>query len=453
VNGQRRPDPRAVAWETLNAVENGAFADAELGKRLAGSDLAPRDRALASKLVYGTLAWQGFLDHVVAALVEPSRLQRLDASIRTLLRLALFQLVKLSRVPQFAAVDTAVELSKGFKGGAASGLVNAVLRRFLREGKPIRLPPRESDLAAHLAVALSHPRWLVDRWLAELGPREAESLMRADNEAAPTVLRVNRLRATPASLIESLGRQGVTARRGAYAPDALVLESASEVMALPGWKEGHFTVQGEASQLVAALLGARPEDRVLDVCAAPGGKATQLAERAIDGRVVAIDRHVRGLVQLREAAGRLALDRLSIAAADGRSLPLAENASFDAVLLDAPCSGLGTLRQHPEIRWRRSPESLAALASLQRTLLDSAATSVRRGGVLVYATCTIAREENERVVEDFIARHADFRREDPRPWLPEPARRLVGEDLAFRSLPHRDGLDGFFAVRLRRKWG
>jgi 16S rRNA (cytosine967-C5)-methyltransferase len=246
----------------------------------------------------------------------------------------------------------------------------------------------------------------------------------------------------------------MAARRGAYSPDALVLESTSDPAALPGWAEGCFTLQGEASQLVSALLGVRPGDRLLDACAAPGGKATHLAERlGGNGRVTAIDRHVRGLVHLRDGARRLGLDGLSIAAADGCRLPFGSGVTFDGVLLDAPCSGLGTLRQHPEIKWRRSPESVAGLARLQHRLLDGVSPAVRPGGVLVYATCTISSAENERVVDDFLARHPEFRRDDPRPWLPEPARRLVGDDHAFRSFPHRDGLDGFFAARLVRQLG
>jgi 16S rRNA (cytosine967-C5)-methyltransferase len=431
----------------LTAVEDGAFADAVLGSTLRGAHLDPRDRALATQLVYGTLAWQGLLDHVLARLGREPR--RLDPDVRTLLRLALFQIIKLDRVPEFAAVDTAVDLAKTIKGGAPSGLVNAILRRFLREGRSLALPP-ESDRARHLAVATSHPRWLVERWLDELGLDDAPALLASDNEPAPTTLRVLTARGSREHLIAALADAQVAARPTQYAADGLILESAADPIALPGWREGWFTVQGEASQLVAAMLGAAPGARVLDVCAAPGGKALAAAGTVGPaGLTVALDPHHAGLARLRAEAGRLGL-RVARVRADATRLPLANGAHFDAVLVDAPCSGLGTLRQHPEIRWRRQPADVAALAALQTRLLAAAASHVRPGGALVYATCTISRMENDAVVDAFLSAHAEFRPEDPRPFLPRPAHDLVDARGALRTFPHRHHLDGFFALRMTR---
>lgn len=432
----------------LRAVEDGAFADAALGTTLRGARLEPRDRGLATQLVYGTLAWQGLLDHVLARLGREPR--RLDVEVRTLLRLALFQLVRLDRVPAFAAVDTAVELAKSIKGGVPSGLVNAVLRRFLREGRDLHLPP-ESDRAAYLALSTSHPRWLVERWLAELGDAEAAALLAADNEPAPTTLRVPPGRVPRATVIAALADAQVASRPTRYAPDGLVLESAADPVALPGWRDGWFAVQGEASQLVAAMLGARPGDRVLDVCAAPGGKALAAAGQVgAGGLVLALDLHHGGLARLGAEAGRLSA-RIVRARADATRLPLPAAARFDAVLVDAPCSGLGTLRQHPEIRWRRTPADLDALAALQSRLLAAAAAQVRRGGALLYATCTVVRAENDDVVAAFLASHPEFAPDDPRPLLPAPAHALVDAGGALRTFPHRHGLDGFFAMRMTRR--
>jgi 16S rRNA (cytosine967-C5)-methyltransferase len=404
-----------------------------------------------TRLVYGTLAWQGYLDEGIRACGQKP--ERLDDAILTLLRLALFQLAKLSRVPEFAAVDSAVELAKSVRRGAAAGLVNAVLRRFLRQGKSVPLPPRDEDACGHLAVSLSHPRWLVERWSAELGAAEAEALMRANNQAAPTVLRVNGARGDRDSLRRWLAAEGVAVRDCRFSPDALIVESRADPLALPGFSAGLFHVQGEASQLVASLLGARPGARLLDLCAAPGGKATHLAAQ-LGGRgaVVAADRSLAGIALLRQTARRLGVEATTQAVvADGRAVPFGPRATFDGVLLDAPCSGLGTLRQHPEIRWRRRPHELTDLAALQSALLGAAAALVKRGGALVYAACTLAREENERVVEAFLAAAADFQLDDPRPWLPAPARALVAEPGFLRTFPHRDGLDGFFAARLKRR--
>ncbi|MFN8643995.1 MAG: 16S rRNA (cytosine(967)-C(5))-methyltransferase RsmB [Candidatus Binatia bacterium] len=432
----------------LNAVEAGAFADAALGATLRGAQLEPRDRALATQLVYGTLAWQGLLDHVLAQLGRAPR--RLDAEVRTLLRLALFQLIKLDRVPAFAAVDTAVELAKTINGGAPSGLVNALLRRFLRDGRPLFLPP-ESEPSRHLALATSHPRWLVERWLAELGADETAALLASDNQPAPTTLRVLSARAPRATVLAALADAQIAARPTRYAADGIVLESPADPVLLPGWRQGWFSVQGEASQLVAAMLGVAPGARVLDACAAPGGKALALAGAAgAGGAVIAVDPHHGGLVRLGQEAARLG-QRVLRVRADAGCLPLTAATCFDAVLVDAPCSGLGTLRQHPEIRWRRRPADAARLAALQARLLAVAAAHVRLGGALVYATCTIARQENDAVVDGFLATNADFAPDDPRPYLPDAARELVDRRGALRTFPHRHGLDGFFAQRLRRK--
>jgi len=441
------PDPRRIAWQVLLAVEDGAFADAALGAALSGVRLDARDRGLATLLVYGTLAWQGLLDHVLKHLGRAAA--KLDAPIRVLLRLALFQLVKLDRVPPFAAVDTAVELSKTVKDGAASGMINALLRRFLREGKPLALP-HEADRVAYLALATSHPHWLVEHWRSELGDAEAAALLAADNTPAPTVLRTNTARASRERLLAALADAGVAARPTSFAAHGVILEQPTDPTLLPAWRDGWFAIQGEASQLVVALLGAPPGARVLDVCAAPGGKALAAAEAVgAAGRVVALDRARGGLRHLRGEAGRLGVG-LATVQADATQLPLDPTLRFDAVLVDAPCSGLGTLRQHPEIRWRRRPHDLVALAALQRALLAAVAAYVRPGGTLVYATCTIARQENDAVLEAFLAAHADFAPDGATPYLPAAAHALLDGRGALRTFPHRDGLDGFFAMRLKR---
>ena len=442
-------DARRLAWRALTAVEQGAFADAELADGLRTADLAPRDRALATQLVYGTLAWQGLLDHAVQQRGrDPAKL---DVPIRTLLRLALFQLVRLDRVPDFAAVDTAVELSKEIKRGAASGLVNALLRRFLREGKQITLPPRSADLAAHLAVAYSHPRWLVERWVDELGAAETEALLAANNQPAPTVLRVNRRRGDPTRLAAALAEQGIATRPGTFARDALIVEPHGELAALAGYREGWFAPQGEASQLVVDLLDARPGGRILDACAAPGGKAAAAAERVgSGGLVVALDRQRGGLRMARRAATRLGLDNLVVVQADAAALPFDPGWRADAVVVDAPCSGLGTLRQHPEIRWRRTPDDIGALVALQSQLLHAAAAHVAPGGALVYATCTISKAENVDLVTRFLTDHREFRIDDARAFLSPPAQSLVDAMGFLQTFPQRDGLDGFFAARMKR---
>ena len=428
-------DARAVAHDVLVRVETeDAFADVLLAHRLAGDALAPNDRALATELVYGTLVWQGRLDHFLRALLhEP--LERLDPPVRAALRLGLYQLRVLERVPAYAAVDGSVRLA----GRRASGLVNAVLRRATREAEPT-LP---ADPIDSLAVEWSHPRWLVERWVAELGADEAAALLEANTQTPHVAIRPNPRRTTPDALRSTLAAAGIATHPSEVVDEALVVESrAARLRDLPAWREGLFAFQGEASQLVARLVDAPPDARVLDACAAPGGKTLAIAERAAAGRAIAaFDRNRGGLRRLVGEAARLGVD-VVVAGADARRPPTA--CTFDAVLLDAPCSGLGTLRRHPESKWRRRPEDVARLAALQRELVAGVAPLVKPGGLLVYAVCTRTRDETTDVVGALLESHPRF--------VVEPARGpCVDTDGCLRTAPHRHGLDGFFAARLRAR--
>jgi 16S rRNA (cytosine967-C5)-methyltransferase len=447
----RRPaDARALAWEILRRVEEeGAYADVLLGHALSSSGLATRDQALVTRLVYGTLAWQGYLDHVIAAFSRRPP-HALDAPIRSVLRLALFQTCLLSKIPDFAAVNTAVQLAKRFHGGAAAGLVNAVLRRATAEWQHVPLPSLQDDPIGHLATRWSHPAWLVQRWLAQYGFDETEALLRANNEPAPTVLRVNRIKTEPGQLLARLREGGCTAHPTRYAPTGVHLEHGGTPDRLPGYRDGSFSVQGEASQLVGLLTAPRPGDRVLDACAAPGGKTTHLAELMENrGALIALDANPRGIERVDRVTRRLGVSIVRTAVADAAMWQSPAD-GFDCVLVDAPCSGLGTLRQHPELRWRRTAEDIAGRASLQQRLLLHLAGAVRPGGTLVYATCTLTAEENDAVLGALLRTRPDFSRSDPRPLLPPPARALVDADGILRTFPHRHGLDGFFAARLKR---
>jgi 16S rRNA (cytosine967-C5)-methyltransferase len=439
-------DARALAHAVLVRVgAEAAFADVLLADRLAAARLVVADRALVTRLVYGTLAWQGRLDYHLAGLLH-GPLDRLDAPVRAALRLGLYQLLFLDRIPAYAAVDASVRIVRRGNPGAA-GLVNAVLRRAATAGRNgLPLPDPHDDPIGRLAVEWSHPRWLVERWTEEMG-EELPALLAADNERGRPTVRINRLRATATTLRAELGAEDVAVEPARWAPDALTLpRDAGRVRTLAAWREGRLAFQGEVSQLITQLLGLTPGARVLDVCAAPGGKATHAAALVGErGLVVALDLRPAGARQLREEAARLGAGAVQVAVADARHLPLA--GTFDAVLVDAPCSGLGTLRRHPELRWRRRPDDIPRLALLQRELLASAARCVRPGGVLVYAVCTLTREENALVLEHFLAQHPGFRIEAATvAGVPAP---LVTPAGTLRTLPHRHELDGFFAARLR----
>lgn len=439
---------RALALGVLLRVESGGVhADAALAAALAASALSGRDRSFASRLVYGTLAWQGRLDYQLARFVTRD-LASLDPAVRGALRLGLYQLSLLDRVPAHAAVATSVELVKPTTP-AASGFVNAVLRRAVRDRDRLPLPDPTSDPTHHLAVAFSHPDWLVARWQARFGVASTRDLLAADNEAAPTTLRAHP--GERSALIARLEAAGVGCTPGRFAPDAVHIEG-TDPHALPGWRGGDFSVQSEASQLIAPILEPRAGLRVLDACAAPGGKANHLAELMDDrGLVVALDHRRRGAKTIAANARRLGLRSVAALALDACAAGSAlSGAGFDRVLVDAPCSGLGTLRAHPEIRWRREPRDIERLAARQRDILEAVTPLVKPGGAIVYATCTLSAEENEGVVRAWLGAHPELVREAVTPFLPPDARALVDDDGALVTLPHRDGLDGFYAVRARR---
>lgn len=445
------PDARAVAFEVLRRVETtDAFADVLLAERLGRIALSPADAALATRLVYGTLAWQGRLDHHLAGLVT-TPLERLDPPVHVALRLGLYQLLFLERVPAYAAVDSSVRLVRRASHPAA-GLVNAVLRRAAAAGRDgLPLPDAAADPLGRLAVEWSHPRWLVERWARDFDAAALPRLLAANNARGPVALRANPVRNDRATLVALLAAEGVATTPGEFGDDALLVRrGAGRLRAGRAWREGRFAFQGEASQLVAPLLGLGPGMRALDACAAPGGKAAHAAT-ALAGRglLVALDVRLAGAARVARECARLGVGPVRVLVGDARRPPV--RGPFDAVLVDAPCTGLGTLRRHPEVRWRRRPEDVPRLASLQREILAGVAPLVRPGGTLVYAVCTLTREENEDVIAALCAAAPRFAVDDLSRDARGRVRDAVGSDGFLRTLPHRDDLDGFFVARLRAR--
>lgn len=449
---ERPTRARRVALRVLDRVErNGAYADLALHAALRQEDMHAGDRALATELVYGTLRWRGRLDYLLGHFVDRP-LTDLEPIVRSLLRVGAYQIVFLDRVPAATAVDQTVRSARAAGVERAAGLANAVLRRLAREHASLSFPLLSEDPIGHLTHALSLPSWLAETWVAQFGAEDAAALARALNEVPPLTIRPNRHRTTPEELLVDLRTRFPKAEPTPYAPGSLTLGHAGAPGSDPAFRDGRFTVQDEASQLVACALGAEPGDRVLDVCAAPGTKATALAEAVGPrGSVLALDRHARRLELVGRDARRLGLEWLTARVYDSSHdlAPVAPARSFDRVLVDAPCSGLGTLRRNPDARWRARPEQLAGLASAQRALLERAATALRPGGALVYSTCTLSPEENEAVVRDFLSGGSGFRLA-AREAHPGAVRPLLDGDGFIRCWPHRHGTDGFFAARLER---
>jgi 16S rRNA (cytosine967-C5)-methyltransferase len=445
-----RKSVRQVASEILVKVDiRKAYADILLDEALRTAHLEGRDRALLTELTYGTLRWRGAIDaRLTQHLSRP--LADLDPPIRNLLRLAVYQLLYLDRVPKFAAVNEAVELAKRVRGHKSAGFVNGVLRNFLRQmgdGEQIAF----DQSVASLAAQYSHPEWLVRRWLVEFGPDVVPKLMQANNEKPPLVVRANRLKCTREALLERFSNTGVEALATFYSPQGILLPGGGAVDNLPGFVEGLYQVQGEASQLIAYLLAPLPGERILDACAAPGGKGTQVAELMHDaGEIIAVDSSARGIEKIRQNMIRLGLKSVRPMRADvteeHRELA---GALFDRILVDAPCSGLGTLREHPEIKWQRDENDLRRLSRLQLKILNQVAKYLKPGGILVYSTCTLSRDENEQNVESFLAAQPQFELQDAARYLPEAAKHMVRGPY-FQALPQRDNTDGFFAARMRK---
>ncbi|OLD40316.1 MAG: 16S rRNA (cytosine(967)-C(5))-methyltransferase [Candidatus Rokubacteria bacterium 13_1_40CM_2_68_8] len=441
-----RPSPaREVAVTVLERVEaDASFADIALEAELGARRLEARDAALATELLFGTLRWQRYLDWVLAP-HSRRRLESLDPRVRVILRMTAYQIAFLERVPAFAAVNDAVTLAPRTPG--VSAFVNAVLRSFSRRGAREREPAPPRDPNDALATRCSFPTWLVERWVARYGREDAEALMRALNERPPLTLRTNTLRITRDALAARLAaEEGLAGRSTRLAPEGLVVGPGGAPGEWRAFADGSFAVQDEASMLVARLLAPAPGTTVADVCAAPGTKTTHVAALMENrGRVLAFDREPARLARVGEAAARLGITIIEARHGPVEALAPAFRAACDGVLVDAPCSNLGVLRRNPEVKWRRQPSDLGLASRRQLEIVAAAATMVRPGGRLVYATCSLEPEENEQVVGTFLAAHPDFKT-DPPDEFPLP----LDPDGWLRCLPHRHGTDGFTAVRFRR---
>jgi 16S rRNA (cytosine967-C5)-methyltransferase len=438
---------RIAAYETVLAVAAGR-ADLPAALAQARTRLHDeRDRALAGEIAAGTLRWQGAFDHVIEQFAgRPAT--KLDREILAILRTGIFQLLHLDRVPASAVVDDAVNLARKAGKKSAAGFVNALLRRVSRERAHLPLPT-DPPLDV-LSISLSHPRWLAERWLGRHGFDAAAAWARFNNSPAPLTLRVNRLTMTREALIDALQAAGVVAEAARFAPHGLIVKSGNPLLT-PLAHSGAFVVQDEASQLVGEFAAAAGGERILDACASPGGKTTQMAAAmAGRGTIVAADVRGRRIALLSRTVAESGATNVHVVQANARAAP-PFGPVFDAVLVDAPCSGLGTIRRDPDVRWRRNEADLGPLADAQREMLAQLAATVRPGGRLIYSTCSSEPEENEAVVADFLQRHPAFRQAAP-PQFAERAdlAALLDTDGALKTLPFRDGLEAFYAAMLVR---
>jgi 16S rRNA (cytosine967-C5)-methyltransferase len=422
--------------------EHGAWADRTVHAEATRMRLDARDRALATRLAYGAVQRRATLDHLIEALAARP-VGDLEPLVLAALRLGLYQLAFLDRVPAHAAVGESVALVKPSSPGGAK-LVNAVLRRGAREAaqRVAALPERTP---AEAALRHSHPEWIAALWFRTLGADRARALLAADNEPAEAALRTNTLRI---GAVELAARLPVAARPAPGLPEGLVLDGPFDAFDSPLWAEGLLMPQSRAAMTVARLLAPRPGDRVLDLCAAPGGKTTHLAAlMEARGEIVAVERHPGRAEALRRTVARMGAETVAVVRTADAAGPH-EPAAYDRVLVDPPCSDLGTLASRPDARWRKAAVLPARLAVEQAAMLRAGADALRPGGTLVYSTCTISPMENEDVVAAFLAERDDFASDDLRSDVPLWEHPRV--PFFAQTLPHRDGTEGFFIARLRR---
>jgi 16S rRNA (cytosine967-C5)-methyltransferase len=448
-------NPRNVALEILRVPGGspGAFERRLEDAFRRHPDMTGRDRAFAVHLVQGVLRWKLRLDWILRCYIR-FPFERIEPGVLAVLRIALYQMFFMDRVPGSAAVNEAVKQVGTLRRPHLRGFANGILREIGRRPDAWDFPSREKEFVHHLSVRHSYPEWIVRKWIVELGVGDAERLLEAGNSVSPLILRAAGRPGARDELMGGLSAEGLDVCRTTFSPDGLVVKDPKgPVTGLEAFRKGLCTVQGEAAQIASRLLAPLPGEQVLDLCAGLGGKSTHLADLMGDsGLLLAIDRSSRRLHELALAAKRMGLNCILPVAADAAGEPgrwLRKR--FDRVMLDAPCSALGTVSRHPDVKWCRSEEDIVRLSMLQSELLDSAIDLLRPAGRLLYATCTISREENEGVVEACADRHKSVVVEDLRSSAPRWAMHLVDDRGFLRCLPHVHGTEGFFAAMLVKR--
>lgn len=435
---------REIALKIIGEVDGaGAYANIALARELGRQRLSDQDRRFVTELVYGTTKAGRTLDWILGH-YSNKPLAKVPAIIRNILRMGAYQLFFLSKVPASAACNQAVELTKKYGHAGTVKLVNAVLRSAVRDPEKANYPDKDESPLEYLSLKYFHPAWLVDRWLSRLGFAECETLCQADNLTPPLSLRANTLKIDRDALLQLLSDEGVIGAASDWTPEGIVCREFPALATLESLRQGLYQVQDESSMLAAHILGPQPGEFIIDACGAPGGKSTHIAAlMANRGRVISVDIYEHKLKLIEENALRLGIDIIEPKQFDATKLGTLYAGQADRVLVDAPCSGLGVLRRKPDSRWRKTEAQLEELPKLQSAILQSAADCVKPGGVLVYSTCTTEPEENERVVEAFLAARPEFKLQPAGEYLPFPR-----QETMLQLWPQRDNVDGFFLTRM-----
>lgn len=451
----KKKNARDMALEVLYAVlEEGAYSNIALNRVLEKYQPEKIDRGFITELAYGTLRTLNTLDWVLAQFLKQP-IGKLPARIINILRMGVYQILYMAKVPDSAACNESANLARTYGHAGTVKLVNGVLRNVVRSKDQLPYPDIDKDPVKGISVRYSHPEWLVARWVEEYGVSDTEKLCRANNEIPPNAVRTNTLKTSREELQQTLSGEGIDSREGRFAPETLVIDGFKSMGALAAHQTGLFMVQDESSTLVGHAVNPLPGGLVIDACSAPGGKSTHIAQLMKNtGRIISCDVHPHKIKLIEENAARLGINIIEPVVLDASDLDRHCPEKADYILVDAPCSGLGVLRRRPEIRWRKQPGEITELQKLQLQLLLSAGSCLKDGGILVYSTCTITHEENIDVVDQFLQQCREFVLNSLVGHLPEGLLQMPGTETMSKGyiqfFPHIHGTDGFFIARFKK---
>ncbi|MGE5401878.1 MAG: 16S rRNA (cytosine(967)-C(5))-methyltransferase RsmB [Ignavibacteriales bacterium] len=434
---------RAIAVKILNRIDRtDAYLEKLLENEMKNADLNGPDKALLFEIVHGVSRWGGRIDWILNGFYK-GQFSKCVPNVKNALRVALYQIMFLDKIPDYAAVNEAVEFIKRLQGQKPADLINAILRNIIRNKESLRFPDPEEDLAAYLSTYYSHPLWMVKRWLARFGREKTEALLMANNERPGLTIRVNTLKTSVPEFNNLLDSVGLGYTPGKFLPEFIKLKTLSNITDWEYFGKGYFSIQDESTGLPCRLLDVKPGMRVLDLCAAPGGKTAYIASLMNNqGEIVALDKYESRLKVLNRNMSRMGIANVKAVEEDALKF---EDGKFDRIILDAPCSGLGTLSKKPDIKWKRDINDIRNLTILQYELLEKAASMVKDGGAIVYSTCTIEPDENYDIISRFLQNHADFRLHDLHGEIDEA---LLDENGCVQTFPHIHQVDGAFSCRL-----
>ncbi|KUO70061.1 MAG: 16S rRNA methyltransferase [Clostridia bacterium BRH_c25] len=430
-------------------LREGAYSNIAVKQELDESSMKRLDKALVTEIVNGTLRNLTRIDWVKSQFTKNSKI---EPWIEDIIRCGIYQILFLDRVPDSAVCNESAELARKHSREGTVKFVNGVLRNISRNKEKLEYPDREKDAVKYLSVFYSHPEWMVKKWVKDYGVEFTGELLKANNETPPFTIRCNRLKISRSELIKILTEENIECREGSYNPEAIYIRGTSSIEDKDSFKKGYYQVQDESSMLVAHIIDPKPGEIILDMCSAPGGKTTHIAElMGNEGEIVARDVHQHKLRLVEESCVRLGVNIVRTELYNATDLDEDSLEKFDKVLLDAPCSGLGVIRRKPDLRWKKEPDNFKELAKLQREMLEIASKYVKYGGTLIYSTCTINKTENIMVVKDFLSRNQQFRLESLIGRLPESLICESAEEGYLELFPNTNGMDGFFIARIGKR--